>query len=207
MADKRRYRVVVTTRLGGTRQLYLIPGKGFSYRRGNTGRANMTARQVEQAKKWAARRAARNVRVVNRRQWPFLQLAAGARWPTNKRLLRALNDTARHRRRIIRIISGLRTPHEAWVLRMRYLNGTGHLAARCCSKYDRQTHTWEQCGKDPYSNHADGNAADCGTVTGRTGRYTSLASDGKARRLFEARGGHFPVVSPWEPWHAEMRNK
>ena len=66
VADKRRFRVVVTTRAGGARQVYLIPGKGFSYKRGNTGRANLTARQVQQAKKWAARRAARKVRVVRR---------------------------------------------------------------------------------------------------------------------------------------------
>lgn len=59
----------------------------------------------------------------------------------------------------------------------------------------------------PWSNHADGNAADCGTINGATGNYTSLASDGKARRIFEKLGGCFPVTNPWEPWHAEMRNR
>jgi len=66
---------------------------------------------------------------------------------------------------------------------------------------------WSACGKDPWSNHADGNAADCGTINGATGNYTSLASDGKARRIFEKLGGCFPVTNPWEPWHAEMRNR
>lgn len=202
---KRRFRVVVTTRLGGTRQVYLIPNKGFSYRRGQHGRTHLTVREVEQAKRWAARRLARRVRVIDKKGWPFLELASGARWPTNQRLLRALNDTGRKRRRLIRIISGLRTPHEAWVLRMRFLAGRGNLAARCCSKYSG-THSWDACGKDPWSNHADGNAADCGTVTGLTGRYTSLADDRKARRLFQTAGGCFPVTNPWEPWHAEMRN-
>ena len=201
--SRRIYRLVVTTRLGGARQVYLIPHEGFSYKRGKTGRAKMTALEIEAGKKWAKRRLARSCRTIGPDQWPFLVLGDTA-WPTNKTLLRALNHTGQRRRRVIRIVSGLRTPHEAWVLRMRYLNGQGNLAARCCSKYSGK-HSWEQCGKDPWSNHADGNAADCGTMTGIKGTYTSLANDGKARRIFERLGGCFPVTSPWEPWHAEMR--
>ena len=203
MTGKRVYRVVVHTRLGGARQVYLIPRKGYSYKRGKTGRAKMTAPEVEQAKRWAKRRAARDIRVIGPTQWPFLVLGDTA-WPTNKRLLRALNATGRRRRRTIRIVSGLRTPHEAWELRMRYLDGTGNTAARCCTKYSG-AHTWSQCGKNPLSNHASGNAADCGTVTSG-GLYRSLANDTKARRIFESLGGCFPVRSPqYEPWHAEMR--
>ena len=203
MSGKRVYRLVVHTRLGGARQVYLIPGKGYSYKRGKTGRAKMTAPQIEEGKRWAKRRAARSVRVVAPKQWPFLVLGDTA-WPTNKRLLRALNTTGRRRRRMVRIVSGLRTPHEAWELRMRYLDGAGNTAARCCTRYAGK-HTWSQCGKDPWSNHASGNAADCGTVTAG-GTYRSLADDKKARRIFESLGGCFPVRSPqWEPWHAEMR--
>lgn len=205
MTRKRVYRLVVTTRLGGTRQVYLIPHKGYSYKRGKTGRAKMTPTEVEGGKKWANRRGARSVRAIGPNQWPFLQLASGAAWPTNKTLLRALNATGKGRRRIIRIVSGLRTPHEAWVLRMRYLNGTGNTAARCCSKYSG-THSWEACGKDPWSNHADGNAADCGTLTGITGTYTSLGMDKKAKRIALRLGIYFPVMSPQQEWwHAEMR--
>ena len=203
MAGKRVYRLVVHTRLGGARQVYLIPGKGYSYKRGKTGRAKMTAPQIEEGKRWAKRRAARSTRVIGPKQWPFVVLGDTA-WPTNKRLLRALNTTGRRRRRMIRIVSGLRTPHEAWVLRMAMLNGTGNTAAKCCLKYSGK-HSWANCGKQPQSNHASGNAADCGTVTSN-GTYRSLADDKKARRIFESLGGCFPVRSPqWEPWHAEMR--
>ena len=193
--------------------LYLIPGRGYSYRRGKHGRARMTAPEAEQARRWAQRRLARHIRVVAPKQWPFLQLVDGAAWPTNRALLRALNTTGRRRRRVIRIVSGLRTPREAWALRDRW-NRSQHggppanLAAPCCSKYGRATtiHTSSQCGKDPWSNHADGNAADCGTVSGRTGNYQSLANDGRAARIFRSLGGCFPVVDPWEPWHCEMRS-
>ena len=47
MTGKRVYRVVAHTRLGGARQVYLIPRKGYSYKRGKTGRAKMTAPEVE----------------------------------------------------------------------------------------------------------------------------------------------------------------
>ncbi len=200
----RRFRLVVVTALGGARMVYRTPDGQYTYKRGDHGRAKMTAQQVEGGKKWARRRLARSIRVVGPGQWPFLALAKGTAWPTSKALLRALNHTGQQRRRVIRIVSGLRTPHEAWVLRMRWLHHEGNLAARCCSKYSG-IHSWEQCGKDPWSNHASGNAADCGTVTGIKGTYTSLANDEKARRIFEKMGGCFPVVSPWEPWHAEMR--
>ena len=200
---KRVYRLVVTTRLGGTRLVYRDRHGRFSYKRGQSGRTRMTAPQIEQGKAWARKRAARKVRVVGPKQYPFLILADGARWPTNKRLLRALNATGQRRRRVIRIVSGLRSPREAWELRMAMLNGTGNAAARCCLKYSGK-HSWEACGKQPQSNHADGNAADCGTLTAG-GKYRSLADDRKARHIFESLGGCFPVVNPWEPWHGEMR--
>ena len=200
--NKRVFRLMVVARLGGARLVYVSRDGRYSYKRGKTGRAKMTARQIQLGKQWAKRRAARQVRVVGPNQWPFL-VVSDTQWPTNKRLLRALNATGQGRRRVIKIISGLRTPHEAWVLRMAYLAGRGNLAARCCTRYSGR-HTWEQCGKDPWSNHADGNAADCGTVTAK-GKYRSLADDAKARQIFIKHGGCFPVVDPWEPWHAEMR--
>lgn len=198
-----RYRVVATTRLGRRRLVYL-QADGFNWRRGKTGRMWLTGAEADAAKRWATRRMAKNVKAYPPRTWPFLELAKGAHWPTNRRLLRALNRTGQARQRTIRIISGLRLPHEAWVLRMRYLRGNGNLAARCCSRY-AGAHSWAQCGKDPWSNHADGNAADCGTVSGLTGAYKSLASDRKARALANKFGIVFPVIDPWEPWHAELR--
>ena len=201
--NKRVYRLVVTTRLGGARMVYVSRDGSYSYKRGKTGRAKMTPAQIEAGKKWAKKRLARSVRVVGPGQWPFLTLGSTA-WPTNKKLLRALNMTGMKRRRMVKIVSGLRTPHEAWELRMLYLDGAGNTAARCCTRYSGK-HTWSQCGKDPWSNHADGNAADCGTVTAN-GTYRSLADDKKARRIFEKLGGCFPVRTPqFEPWHCELR--
>lgn len=198
-----RYRVVATTRFGGRRLVYYVGQGRFSWRRGKAGRAWMSPAKADAAKKWVAKHLGKNSRPVPAGRYPFLELAEGAAWPTNEGLLRALNRTGQRRQRTIKIISGLRTPREAWVLRMKMLDGTGNTAARCCSRYTGR-HSWAACGKDPWSNHADGNAADCGVI-GRTGGYTSLASDRKARRLFENAGGCFPVTSPWEPWHAEMR--
>ncbi len=199
-----RYRVAATTRIAGNRRLIYRQPDGFTWRRGKHGRAWMSGSEADAAKRWAHRRLAKNVKAYPAGRHPFLELVKGAHWPTDKRLLRALNRTGQRRGRTIRIISGLRTPHEAWVLRMRFLSGRGNLAARCCSRYSGK-HSWDQCGRDPWSNHADGNAADCGTVSGLTGAYTSLASDSQARSLANKFGIVFPVIDPWEPWHAEMR--
>ncbi len=207
---RRRYRVAVTTRFGGTHQVYVQPGPGrrFSYRRGKKGRGLMNALEVEAAKAWARRRLARRVRVAGPDDWLFLELAAGARWPTNRRLLKGLEATGRQTRQVVRIISGLRTAREAWDLRqrwVRYRQGRGpraNLAAPCCSRYGHAEvlHSWAQCGKDPWSNHADGNAADCGVVNGRTGGYTSLDA-APAGQVARRHGIGFPVDG--EPWHAE----
>ena len=197
-----KFRVAGDTRFGHRRLVYARPD-GFSWRRGARGRAWMSAHDAKRAKQWARRRRATQVRVYQAGQFPFLDLSPGAAWPTNRRLLRLLNVVGQRRARMVLIISGLRTPHEAWVLRMRWLDRKGNLAARCCSRYEGK-HSWEQCGKDPWSNHADGNAADCGTVSGR-GRYVSLADDAKARRIADKVGLGFPVVDPWEPWHVELR--
>lgn len=200
-----RYRVAATTRLAGNRRLIYRHPDGFSWRKGKTGRQWMSAGEADAAKKWAARRLAKNVKAYPAGRHPFLELAKGARWPTNRRLLRALNRTGQARRRTVRIISGLRTPHEAWLLRMRFLHGTGNTAARCCTRY-AGVHTWAECGKNPQSNHADGNAADCGVISGLTGAYTSLGLDAKARRLAYRFGIYFPVMSPQQEWwHAELR--
>ena len=203
MSDKRRpYRVVVTTRFGGARQVYRV-GDGYSYRRGKKGRAFMSALEVDGAKRWAKRRLAKGVRMVGPDRHPFIVYPEGVHPPTNKNLLRAVNATGRKRRRFVRCVSGMRTPRQAWELRMLFLDGRGNTTARCCSRYSGK-HSWESCGRDPWSNHADGNAMDCGTVDKR-GVYRSLADDGKARKIAEKLGIVFPVVNPWEPWHCEFR--
>ena len=206
MSDTRKrrpYRVVVTTRFGGVRQLYRV-GDGYSYRRGKKGRAFMSALEVDGAKRWAKRRLAKGVRMVGPDRQPFIVYPEGVHPPTNKNLLRAVNATGRKRRRLIRCVSGMRTPRQAWELRMLFLDGRGATAALCCTKYSG-THSWADCGKNPQSNHADGNAMDCGTID-KHGTYRSLGLDQKAKRIFLKLGGCFPVMSPQpEWWHCEFR--
>ena len=118
-----------------------------------------------------------------------LQLAPGARWPTNKALLRGLNRTAarlaeeqRRPKLKIRIVSGLRTYAEQVALYQRYLNG-GNLAA-----------------VPGTSRHESGNAADCGVING-WGGYVSLGNYPGAVAALLANGLTLPVFS--EAWHTE----
>jgi len=85
---------------------------------------------------------------------------------------------------------------------MLYLNGRGNLAARCCSKYSGK-HSWNDCGKDSWSNHASGKACDTSILhSGRGGSYTNVCRDKEARRIWINLGGGAPVRN--EPWHLEL---
>lgn len=187
MSLPRKFRVVATTVFGGRRLIYHVGQGRFSWRRGKNGKAWMTPSQAEAAKRWATKRLAKNVRMVAPGGWPFLDLAPSAAWPTDKRLLRRLNAVGQRRRRTVRIISGKRTMAQQqalWDKYQRYLNGGPHanLAAY------------------PNANapHIRGVAADCGVI-GRTGGYTSLGSDAKARKYAEKLDLRAWV--PNEPWH------
>lgn len=182
-----RYRVAATTRLAGNRRLIYRHPDGFSWRKGKTGRQWMSASQADAAKKWASRRLAKNIRAYPAGQYPFLELASGAAWPTDRRLLRALNQVGMSRRRVIRVISGKRSLAQQkalWDRYQRYLNGGpyANLAAY------------------PNANapHIRGVAADCGVIN-RTGGYQSLGLDRKARKAAESLG--LRALVPGEPWH------
>lgn len=191
-----RVQAVANTRFGRVRQIYAT-GSGYSTHRGTR---LMTTAQGDGVRAWAQRRPwITGVSVQAASERPFLVLKPGAAWPTNTALLRGLNAVGRGRGLRIVVISGLRTPREAWELRQRYLSGTGNLAARCCTRYTGP-HTWNDCGKNPQSNHADGNAADVNLIM-PDGTWLSLAKDRRARRLCTKHGIWFPVTS--ELWHAE----
>lgn len=194
-----KFRVVATTRLG-RRRLVLHTGSGYSWRRGQ---AAMTVKQAAGARRWANRRRARTVDVLRKGQWAFLSKNGNTEWPKNRRLLRKLNRVGRRRRLRVHIVSGQRTPWQAWQLRMNYLHNGSPLAARCCSRFDG-VHSWADCGKDPWSNHADGNAADCGLIL-RSGRYQSIGLDRRARRLMRRLRLCLPV-GHGEVWHVEIGN-
>lgn len=183
----RKYRVVATTRFGGRRLVYYRGQGRYGWTRGKHGKAWMTPQQAEAAKRWVAKRLGKNVRFVAPGGHPFLELSPGAAWPTDKRLLRALNRVGAERRRTIRIISGKRSMAQQQALYdkyQRYLNGGpyANLAAY------------------PNANapHIRGVAADCGIVSA-TGSYQSLGLDRRARKRAEALG--LVANVPGEPWH------
>ena len=198
-----RWQVAATTRFGN-RRLVQRTKTGFSWNE-KKGRAWMTAQEAEAAVKWTKIRLAKDAKIYAKSGYPFLILADGAEWPTNKDLLRRLNVVGKRIARPIKIISGFRSPYEAWFLRQKMFNG-GNAAAKCCLAYEGR-HTWEQCGKQPQSNHADGNAVDCGVINNK-GTYISIGNYRRAVKYMKELGLGLPVGPPgtWqkEPWHVEI---
>ena len=131
-------------------------------------------------------------------------LAPGVR-PAGAELMRRAGVASELMGLPLLVKSGDRDPHEAWVLRMRYLNGTGNLAARCCWQSGR--HSWSACGKQPTSLHSQGRAIDCGFV--KDGRYDSFMNWPGALSVATRAGIKAPMWPPWgssriEPWHMTL---
>jgi hypothetical protein len=132
----------------------------------------------------------------------WLTLGPGARWPqghAGKVLRRKLHRVARRIRRELVITSGDRNAREAWEARMDYLNG-GTLAAQCCDRTDR--HSWAECGKTPWSKHADGRAADVELVR-RNAKRVNIGESDRARAAMRLEGLCLPVGAG-ETWHVEV---
>ncbi len=187
-----RYRVVGTTRFGGRRLIYYTGGGNYSWFRGKDGRAWMTVAQADRAKRWASKRLARDVKAFPPGRHPFLELAEGAAWPTDKALLRKLNRIGQHLKRPIRIVSGKRSLQQQqalWDKYQRYLNG---------GPYANQA-------AYPNANapHIRGVAADCG-VMGARGYVSFMNYSGKARRLAAKFGLSARV--PGEAWHLQRND-
>lgn len=196
---KRRWRVVARTATGAVVLVRRLPGGTFTYRR--QGSVWMTRAEAKNARAWAGRRRARETWLAHKGQPTHLRMQPGATLPSNPRLVAAVNKIGVAMHREIRGVSGQRTAYEAWQLYQAYLRGQGNLAAKCCNRGD--WHTWEQCGKQPHSMHARGEAIDCGVIS-RTGRYTSLGKVKRAARLAEQHGLRFAVGIDREPWHLEL---
>lgn len=141
------------------------------------------------------------------KKWRNLELSSGAHWPQGDdghRLLAKTDNTAKDLNRTILIRSGLRTAYEQWVAYQDYLNG-GNLAATCCWK--RYRHSWNDCGKQPTSNHCISRALDCGVID-KHGTYHSI---GLYPGAIHALHNHGLVLPLWtkgnrrEPWHMTER--
>lgn len=206
MDKPKRFRVTIETR--GGKIVYLRKTENGFTTKPEMGKLWMNAGHVEAAKRWARRRPLRfklgSVKGHLEGTQPYIQLASGV-VAGNKPLMKRANAVGERLNRPVRVISGWRTDRQAWELRMLYNAGKGNLAAPCCSKYgySREWHSWESCGKDPWSNHADGKALDCGIVD-KHGNYTSIGNYPGARVAIRANGLCLPV--PGEAWHLEIGN-
>ncbi len=159
-----------------------------------------TKAEVQDAIKWGHRNGVAVFGTTN--EYPFLVKQSDTEWGSPE-LSKKMNELGRRRRRYIHVTAFKRTARQQWVLRMAYLRGEGNLAARCCSRYDRQLHSWNQCGKDSWSNHFRGNAADIGViVSGRDGSRVNVGDDSKCRKIMKSLG--LALVVPHEPWHCEI---
>lgn len=172
------FRVVAVTRFG-SRRLVRLSGDGFGYKKG---RVKMNAVQAEKAKRWAKARLARSVDIIPADQPAFVELAPGAAWPKDRKLVARLNAVGKRRKRLVRIVSGYRSLEAQAALYRAYKAGTGNLAAY----------------PNPNAPHVRGVAADCGTVDAK-GRYRSLGLDSTAAKVARSLGLSARV--PGEPWH------
>lgn len=145
--------------------------------------------------------------MATKKRYPWLILADGRHWPDGDdghRLLTKLDHVGDDLHRKILIQSGKRTAYEQWVAYQDYLRG-GNLAAHCCWK--TWLHSWEECGKQPTSNHCRSRAVDCGVI-GKSGQYHSIGLYKGAIETLERHGLVLPLWQPgrWlEPWHTTER--
>lgn len=181
--------------------LYRKRRRGFtrnpkSARLAKTKPDRMTKREADLAVKWGRRKGVAVWATRDRYPWVVCDVA-----PPGDPVMRRLDQVGRKVGRYVKVISGDRTPYQAWQLRQLYLSGRGNLAALCCGNSGR--HSWAACGKSPRSNHARGAAADCGIVhSGRGTGYTSIGNWPGTRPAMRAVGLCLPVGG--EAWHVEV---
>ena len=200
MPDRRLRALARDTKNNRVVRLYRKQGSGYTRNKSSAKLAKVkpgmfSPAEARKAVAWGQRHGI--AVYTTRSKWPFVVCDVA---PPGDQVMRILDGVGQRLGRYVKIISGDRTPYQAWQLRMRYLNGTGNLAALCCSNAGR--HSWAACGKTPHSNHARGRAADCGVVhSGRSTGYTSLGAWPGAKAALRAEGGCLPV--PGELWHVE----
>ena len=188
---------------GNVRQVYKKDGGGFTLNKKKARGRKFGIIAKRKLRKWAKRKGFKVH--FTRSKYVFLVPNRGVIMPIGKdgrALQRALNESARDAMRRIRIVSARRTPYSAWVLRMKYLNGTGNLAARCCTKHYGK-HSWSSCGKNPQSDHArgGGRAVDCGWIT-RSGGYLQAKSWSYGYSKMQKHG--LSATVPSENWHISL---
>jgi len=139
---------------------------------------------------------------MSKDKWPFLVLEGGI-WG-NSKLSDKMQRVGIKHKRYLRMGSYKRDQKQQHELYLKYIRGTGNLAAYCNTKY-RGEHSWEQCKKYPpcASNHCGGNASDASYYhQGRSGNYTNLGYNDKVRKYMKQEGLCLPVSG--EKWHCEI---
>lgn len=202
--NQRSWRVLARdTETNDVKQVYRVVGTdGFTRNASNPNkRALFLKSEAQAAIEWAKKRGLAGYATTSK--YPFLVLDGDTSWG-NPQLSALLNELGQRRERYMWLGEYRRTSRRQWELRMAHLNGRGNLAARCCSKFSGK-HSWESCGQDSWSNHANGNAADISYLhSGRGGAYTNVGNDSKCRSIMHDLSLCLPV--PNEKWHAERGN-
>ena len=136
--------------------------------------------------------------------YPFTVLGGGVYG--NKKLTEKMNKLGRIQKRYMRLGSYKRTQKQQHDLYLKYIRGTGNLAAHCNTRYNGE-HSWDQCKQYPpcASNHCGGNACDLSYYqSGRSGSYTNVGNNSNFRSTMKSLGLCLPVGG--EPWHTEIGN-
>lgn len=132
--------------------------------------------------------------VYRGRMYPFLTLKKGELWPKNGRLLRRLNELARHLNRRIHIISGFRSWSKQNYYYRLFLAGKGAPANH----------------PDRMDDHRAGKAADCGVIAAN-GVYWNLGShpalSGNSQTLLKKFGLRLPYRAPYTWVHMKGNNE
>jgi len=134
--------------------------------------------------------------------YPFTVLGGGVYG--NEKLTKKMNKLGRLHKRYMRLGSYKRTQKQQHDLYLKYIRGTGNLAAHCNTRYNGE-HSWDQCKKYPpcASNHCGGNACDLSYYhSGRSGSYTNVGNNNSFRSTMKKLGLGLPVGG--EPWHTEI---
>ena len=157
---------------------------------------------AQKGMKWAEGKG--NAVYMSKDKWPFLVLEGGI-WG-NSKLSDKMQRVGIKHKRYLRMGSYKRDQKQQHDLYLKYIRGTGNLAAYCNTKY-RGEHSWDQCKKYPpcASNHCGGNASDASYYhQGRSGGYTNLGYNDKVRKYMKQEGLCLPVSG--EKWHTEIGN-
>ena len=156
---------------------------------------------AKDAQKWSEKDGNESC-YVSKDLYPFCVLGGGVFG--NEKLTDKMNKLGKSQKKYMRLGSYKRTQQQQHDLYLKYIRGTGNLAAYCNTKY-RGEHSWDSCKKYPpcNSNHCSGGACDLSYYhQGRSGSYTNVGNNNNFRNKMKSLGLCLPVGG--EAWHTEI---